>query len=41
MLHFAKIPFQNYKKHRLGYINYLFGAEWLGDEVNTAPGFSE
>lgn len=37
MLYFAKISFQNYKKHRLDCTNYLFGPEWLEDEINTAP----
>lgn len=36
MLHFAKMWFQSYKTHLLDYA-CLFGAEWLEDEVNTAP----
>lgn len=36
MLHFAKMRFQNCRDHILDYV-YLFGAEWLEDEANTAP----
>jgi len=36
MLHFAQMQFQNYRKHRLDDI-YLFGAQWLEGQVNTAP----